>query len=233
MNKKEKNIFTVSIGTLLLIFIFLFTKQSIDIKETKKEFKKTEQVYKDSIDVILSDIDFFIDYIYELEFQKDSIKSLYVQELNKPKIFNVIDTVTITQDSVDIETEFNINFDLTEKLPGTIYNVKGITKFNWDFQNNIPINYQSSINEFEMRLNVATKLEPINFGLRLETQPLSPNIIITDNINNIISEQNYMQKVPTKLGIGFVGGVGYSNQGFTPYLGIGITYSFYDFKHIF
>ena len=51
-------------------------------------------------------------------------------------------------------------------------------------------------------------------------------------MNNVLTEDDYLKKIPTKFGVGLVGGFGFSYQGMTPYVGIGITYSFYDIGNL-
>jgi opacity protein-like surface antigen len=195
---------------------------------------------EDSISVLLTDIDFFISYIEYLEFQKDSLQSLYEEEkLNIKTVTKVqtktiiqIDTIRITQSGYDVDKIYSIPFDITERLDGGIYNITGVSKFKWDFTSNKPISPTTTVTSFEMRLNVRTDLLELREGYEVFTQPLTPNVIITENQNNILTENDYIQKIPSKFGIGVIAGYGFTYKGLSPYAGIGIAYNFYDMKKL-
>ena len=80
---------------------------------------------------------------------------------------------------------------------------------------------------------MVTDLVPFGNEYRIITTPNTPEIRITENVGNVLTEGDYIKRVPTKLGIGLVGGFGFSYQGLTPYGGVGITYSFYDIGRLF
>lgn len=205
--------------------------------------EQREQELQDSIKVMLDDIAVFVDYIEYLEYQLNNIQSLYEKEKNNIKIRTVVetetvervitDTVTIIPSGFNTNSILNIPFKHTERLDGSIYTFSGQTSFKWDFEKNKPIDIFTSIDSFDMRLNVQTRLVQSGDVYKIITQPTTSNIIITDNQNSILTENDYIKRVPTKLGVGLVGGFGFSYQGMTPYAGVGITYSFYDIGNLF
>lgn len=223
---------------LLFLFFILFPTNlySQSLLDNLFRDEEKEKLLSDSINTLLEDIYFFIEYIETLEENQLKLQFLLEEERNNIKIRTVTETVTeivrdtvrLTQNGTDINTLFKIPFSLTQNMKGSIYRIKGSTSFRWDYENNKPIEDYTSIDSFDLRLNVETVLVPIGTTFKIETQPTTPNIIITDNQNNILTERDYIKRVPTKLGIGLVGGFGFSYQGMTPYGGVGITYSFYD-----
>jgi opacity protein-like surface antigen len=46
-------------------------------------------------------------------------------------------------------------------------------------------------------------------------------------VGNVLTTDDYIQKVPSRLGIGLIGGYGFSYQGVTPYAGIGVTFNLF------
>lgn len=225
----------------LLLLLLLFYPSSVygqSFFENIFRDEEKEQLLQDSIKILLDDINFFIEYIESLEEEKQNYKVLYEKEKQNIKIRTVTKTVTetvrdtirISPSGTNINTLFEIPFSLTQNMQGSIYKLNGITYFNWDYEKDKPINFLTEIDSFDLRLNVYTNLKPSGTSFIIETQPLTSNIIISDNQNNILSEDDYIRRVPTKLGIGLVGGFGFSYQGMTPYAGVGLTYSFLDIK---
>lgn len=225
---------------LLLLLLLPSISYSQNIIQNLFRDEVKEKMLEDSISVLLTDIDFFISYIEYLEFQKDSLQSLYEEEkLNIKTVTKVqtktiiqIDTIRITQSGYDVDKVYSIPFDITERLDGGIYNITGLSKFKWNFASNEPISPNTIITSFEMRLNVRTDLLEIREGYEVFTQPLTPNVIITENKNNILTEKDYIQKIPSKFGIGVIAGYGFTYKGLSPYAGIGVAYNFYDMKKL-
>lgn len=226
---------------ILLLSLLLLLPTTVSGQSLFDNFFRDEDREKelqDSITVLLDDISVFIDYIEYLESRIDNITTLYENEKNNVKIRTivktetvekiVVDTITVIPSGFNVNTVLTIPFEHTERMNGSIYTLSGQTSFKWDFDNNKPTNIFTSIDSFDMRLNVTTSLIKNNTYYTIDTQPTTPNIVISDNQNNILTENDYIKRVPTKLGIGLVGGFGFSYQGMTPYAGVGITYSFYD-----
>jgi len=229
---------------LLLFYILFFLPSTLYSQSLFSDLfrdEDREQVLQDSIDVLLDDIYFFIEYIETLEEDQQQLQDLLEKERNNIKVRTVTETVTeivrdtvrLTQSGTNTNTLYNIPFGITQNLQGSIYRVEGVTSFRWDYENNQPIDQYTKIKDFQLRLNTVTTIIPNGNNYLIETQPKTPNIIITDNENNLLTEDNYIRKVPTRFGIGLVGGFGFSYQGLTPYGGIGITYSFYDLNKLF
>lgn len=221
---------------LFILFIFLAIppiSYSQGLFDNIFRDEEREKLLEDSISVMRSDILFAIDLIEYLEFQKDSLQRLYELEKKNIKIRTVTqevtkivkDTVTVTQGGFDVNKIYTIPFDNTERYVGSVFNIKGVTSFKWDFLNNQPLPPTTTINDFQLRLNVRTRLKPIQTGIEVQSIPLSPNIMITDNVDNVIDESNYLKKIPSKISIGIIGGYGFTHQGANPFIGVGVNYS--------
>ena len=86
---------------------------------------------------------------------------------------------------------------------------------------------------YDLNMNIVTDVVRIEENLLLNTFAVTPEINITSHKGNILTEDDFVIKRPARLGVGLVGGVGFSYQGMTPYVGIGVTYSFYDITELF
>lgn len=219
----------------LLLLVMLIPLIGCDSQRVKDLFRdeEREQELEDSISVILEDMEYAIELIQYLEFQKDSLQNLYELEKKNIKVKTVTqevtkivkDTVRITQGGFNIDNIYTIEFDNTERYVGSVFNIKGVTSFKWDFLNNQPLPATTTVDDFQLRLNVRTRLKPISTGIEVQSIPLSPNIMITDNVDNVIDESNYLQKIPSKISIGIIGGYGFTHQGANPFVGLGVNYS--------
>jgi len=202
-----------------------------------------ETQLEDSIRVLYDDILFAIDLIEELETDNQRLQQLYEQELQNIKIETVTeevivtevvrDTIRVTQGGMNTDKVFNITFDIVNYMNGSVYNMKGYTSFRWDFENNEPIETDTFIDDFQLNLNVETSLVPRGDTFIIQTQPTTPQIRISDNVGNVLTEDDYIRRVPSRLGIGLIGGYGFSYQGVTPYAGIGVTFNFYELSELF
>jgi len=145
----------------------------------------------------------------------------------------VRDTIRVTQGGINTDTLFNITFNIIDYMNGSVYNIKGYTSFRWDFENNEPIETDTFIDDFQLNLNVETSLVPRDDTFIIQTQPTTPQIRISNNVGNVLTEDDYIRRVPSRLGFGLIGGYGFSYQGVTPYAGIGVTFNFYELSNLF
>lgn len=229
----------------LLVILFLLPSvtfgQGIFDNVFRDEERETQ--LEDSISVLLSDIYFAIDLIEQLETDNQRLQQLYEQELQNIKVETVTeevivtevvrDTIRVTQGGMNTDKVFNITFDIINYMNGSVYNMKGYTSFRWDFENNEPIETDTFIDDFQLNLNVKTSLVPRGDTFIIQTQPTTPQIRISDNVGNVLTEDDYIRRVPSRLGIGLIGGYGFSYQGVTPYAGIGVTFNFYELSELF
>ena len=205
--------------------------------------EERETQLEDSISVLLDDIYFAIDLIEQLEQDNQRLQELYQQELLNIKVETVTeevvvteivrDTVRLTQGGYDVDRVFQIPFSVTNYLNGSVYTLSGETSFKWDFEDNTPISPTTTFDEFRLNLNVETQLLRDGDNYTIWTQPTTPQIRITDNVGNVLTTDDYIQKVPSRLGIGLIGGYGFSYQGVTPYAGIGVTFNLFELSTLF
>lgn len=229
---------------LLLFLLFLPTStfgQGI-FDNVFRDVERETQL-EDSINVLLDDILFAIELIEQLETDNQRLQQLYEQELQNIKVETVTeevivtevvrDTIRVTQSGMNTDKVFNITFDIINYMNGSVYNMKGYTSFRWDFENNEPIETDTFVDDFQLNLNVETSLVPRGNTFIIQTQPTTPQIRISNNVGNVLTEDDYIRRVPSRLGFGLIGGYGFSYQGVTPYAGIGVTFNFYELSELF
>ena len=211
----------------LLLLVILAPLIGCDSQRVKDLFRdeEREQQLEDSISVILDDIEYAVELIDDLYTMIDSLEQIKRKPIMVEKIVERVDTIRLTQGGFNVDKIYNISLDQTERYVGSVFNIKGVTSFKWDFLNNEPLTATTTINDFQLRLNVRTRLKPVTTGLEVESIPLSPNIMITHNTDNVIDKSNYFKEIPSKISIGIIGGYGFTHQGATPFIGVGINYS--------
>ena len=209
---------------IIILFLPLLNCNSQKVKDLFRD-EEREQQLEDSISVILNDIEYAIDLIDELYTMIDSLEEIKRKPIMVEKVVQRVDTIRLTQGGFNVDKIYNIPLNQTERYVGSVFNIKGVTSFKWDFLNNEPLTATTTINDFQLRLNVRTRLKPVSTGLEVEALPLSPNIMITHNTDNVIDKSNYFKEIPSKISIGIIGGYGFTHQGATPFIGVGINYS--------
>ena len=209
---------------IIILFLPLLNCNSQKVKDLFRD-EEREQQLEDSISVILNDIEYAIDLIDELYTMIDSLEEIKRKPIMVEKVVQRVDTIRLTQGGFNVDKIYNIPLNKTERYVGSVFNIKGVTSFKWDFLNNEPLTTTTTINDFQLRLNVRTRLKPVSTGLEVEALPLSPNIMITHNTDNVIDKSNYFKEIPSKISIGIIGGYGFTHQGVTPFIGVGINYS--------
>ena len=209
---------------IIILFLPLLNCNSQKVKDLFRD-EEREQQLEDSISVILNDIEYAIDLIDELYTMIDSLEEIKRKPIMVERVVERVDTIRLTQGGFNVDKIYNIPLNQTERYVGSVFNIKGVTSFKWDFLNNEPLTTTTTINDFQLRLNVRTRLKPVSTGLEVEALPLSPNIMITHNTDNVIDKSNYFKEIPSKISIGIIGGYGFTYQGATPFIGVGINYS--------
>ena len=125
---------------------------------------------------------------------------------------------------------YEIPFDLIDRKPGSFFKTNGITKFKWDYLTNSPYQTTTELLDSKISLNVETSFSVKNNLLTLEVSSPYQSIEISNVAGNVIDLNKIHKPKPARWGIGLVGGYGITNKGVTPYLGLGITYSFKQLK---
>ena len=222
----------------LLAFGAILLWQAYSLKDKENYIKSQDSVInilEDSVAVFESDLFFAVDLIEAFEQQKDSVESLLIVERKKKRrVVTVVekDTVRVTPDGRNIMDSYDLLFNEVVRFNGGAFRIEGISSFKWDYINNKPYDEQLNIEDFKVNINLTTRLKPIPTGFEIEVLPMAPFVDITGLNNNLLTGKEFIRKVPSKVSFGLHAGYGLTSDGFTPFVGIGVTYNFIDLTEI-
>ena len=222
----------------LLVFGAILLWQAYSLKDREEYIKNQDYVInilEDSVGVIESDLFFAIDLIEEFEQDVDSVEHLLVVERNKKrKVVTVVekDTVKVTPDGRNVLANYDLLFNEVVRFNGGAFRIEGISSFKWDYINNKPYDEKLSIEDFKVNINLTTKLKERPDGYEIEVLPMAPFVDITGLNDNLLTGQEFIKKVPSRVSFGIHAGYGLTSDGFTPFVGVGITYNFIDLTEI-
>lgn len=222
----------------LLAFGAILLWQAYSLKDKENYIKSQDSVInilEDSVAVFESDLFFAVDLIEAFEQQKDSVESLLIVERKKKRrVVTVVekDTVMVTPDGKNIMDSYDFLFNEVVRFNGGAFRIEGISSFKWDYINNKPYDEQLNIEDFKVNINLTTRLKSIPTGFEIEVLPMAPFVDITGLNNNLLTGKEFIRKVPSKVSFGLHAGYGLTSDGFTPFVGVGVTYNFIDLTEI-
>jgi len=222
----------------LLVFGAILLWQAYSLKDKEEYIRNQDYVInilEDSVEVYESDLFFAIDLLEEFEQEVDSVEHLLVVERNKKReVITVVekDTVKVTPDGRNILANYDLLFNEVVRFNGGAFRIEGISSFKWDYINNEPYDEKLSIEDFKVNINLTTRLKERPDGYEIEVLPMAPFVDITGINNNLLTGQEFIKKVPSRVSFGIHAGYGLTSDGFTPFVGVGITYNFIDLTEI-
>tara|TARA_B100001093_G_scaffold30266_2_gene26237 strand:+ start:2853 stop:3578 length:726 start_codon:yes stop_codon:yes gene_type:complete len=222
----------------LLVFGAILLWQAYSLKDKEEYIRNQDYVInilEDSVEVYESDLFFAIDLLESFEQEVDSVEHLLVVERNKKrKVITVVekDTVKVTPDGRNILANYDLLFNEVVRFNGGAFRIEGISSFKWDYINNEPYDEKLSIEDFKVNINLTTRLKERPDGYEIEVLPMAPFVDITGINNNLLTGQEFIKKVPSRVSFGIHAGYGLTSDGFTPFVGVGITYNFIDLTEI-
>lgn len=222
-NNKYKKILKSFMGFIIITSLITFIM--FRLKNTLNEYKGEINYLKDEVVYLNEYIDDLIDYI---ESEPDSIiqdKIIYKTVTNIQVDTLLVETVV---DFYDIEPTRVVDFSITDKGNGFYVQVGGYTKFVW---NTYKADYdvvETKITNKILNLNMSAEYLIVNNNLNLRLTNESPIVNIMYIENEILDLRRVYVPDRNRWGIGITGGFGFVNSGFTPFMGVGITYQFMD-----
>lgn len=222
----------------LLVFGAILLWQAYSLKDKEEYIRNQDYVInilEDSVEVYESDLFFAIDLLESFEQEVDSVEHLLVVERNKKReVITVVekDTVKVTPDGRNILANYDLLFNEVVRFNGGAFRIEGISSFKWDYINNEPYDEKLSIEDFKVNINLTTRLKERPDGYEIEVLPMAPFVDITGINNNLLTGQEFIKKVPSRVSFGIHAGYGLTSDGFTPFVGVGITYNFIDLTEI-
>ena len=238
MNAKKLKFAKLFLLANLFVLGSILLWQAYNIQD-KEKFNKEQDIVintlEDSVAILESDILFAIDLLEDFLQEKDSIQLLLDQQrLVEVEPVQIIekDTVVVTPDGKNVMDSYDLLINEVVKFNGGAFELQAISSFKWDYVNNRPYEENFDIKNFRVNLNVTTKLEPLSAGYEIDVLPLTDFVKITYIGNNKLTGEDFLRRVPSRVSFGLHGGYGFTSQGLTPFVGIGVTYNLIDLTEI-
>ena len=238
MNAKKLKFAKLFLLANLFVLGSILLWQAYNIQD-KEKFNKEQDIVintlEDSVAILESDILFAIDLLEDFLQEKDSIQLLLDQQrLVEVEPVQIIekDTVVVTPDGKNVMDSYDLLINEVVKFNGGAFELQAISSFKWDYVNNRPYEENFDIKNFRVNLNVTTKLEPLSAGYEIDVLPLTDFVKITYMGNNKLTGEDFLRRVPSRVSFGLHGGYGFTSQGLTPFVGIGVTYNLIDLTEI-
>lgn len=238
MNAKKLKFAKLFLLANLFVLGSILLWQAYNIQD-KEKFNKEQDIVintlEDSVAILESDILFAIDLLEGFLQEKDSIQLLLDQQrLVEVEPVQIIekDTVIVTPDGKNVMDSYDLLINEVVKFNGGAFELQAVSSFKWDYVNNRPYEENFDIKNFRVNLNVTTKLEPLSAGYEIDVLPLTEFVKITYIGNNKLTGEDFLRRVPSRVSFGLHGGYGFTSQGLTPFVGIGVTYNLIDLTEI-
>ena len=238
MNAKKLKFAKLFLLANLFVLGSILLWQAYNIQD-KEKFNKEQDIVintlEDSVAILESDILFAIDLLEGFLQEKDSIQLLLDQQrLVEVEPVQIIekDTVVVTPDGKNVMDSYDLLINEVVKFNGGAFELQAVSSFKWGYVNNRPYEENFDIKNFRVNLNVTTKLEPLSAGYEIDVLPLTDFVKITYIGNNKLTGEDFLRRVPSRVSFGLHGGYGFTSQGLTPFVGIGVTYNLIDLTEI-
>lgn len=222
--KLHKTILPISTLILLvsIIILFIWTTKNNNISyiNTINEFKKENVELNEYIDDLIEYIEttpdtIYVDKIIYKSIIKERIDTIFIQE----KI-----------DYYDIDTTLTSNFKVVDKEFDSFIQLNGYVVFRWNLDTKKYELTYSEITDKIVNLNLAANYTIDNSLLDLRLSSRSSDINITYIENQTLDLSRVHTAKRSRWGLGIVGGIGLVNSGFTPFVGVGVTYQFKEIE---
>jgi hypothetical protein len=221
-NKYKKIVKFFSTFVIVASFtIFLIFRLNNILNEYKREILNLNT----EISELNEYVDELIDYIETTPPNIQKTNTIY-----KYNTVEKLDTVFIENkvDFYDIEPIRVVDFSVTDKEEGVYIHLHGYTKFMWNMDTADYDAVQTEITDKIINLNMSVNYSSLNNVLNLRLNNPSPDVNIMFVENGQLDLRRVYVADKSRWGVGITGGVGFVNSGFTPFIGVGISYQFMD-----
>jgi hypothetical protein len=225
MNNINKYTKIVKFILAIVVIISFLLIMSFHMNKVIDEYNSKIKELEFEISYLNEYIDDLIDYI---ENEPDPIienKIVY-----KTLTRTLVDTVLVETviDFYDIEPIRVVDFSITDKGEGFYTQLDGYAKFIWNMHKADYDVVETEITNKMLNLNMSANYLVLNNNLNLKLTTQSPDVNIMYIENEILDLRRVYVPDRNRWGIGITGGFGFVNSGFTPFIGVGITYQFTD-----
>jgi len=214
-----KSILKVILGVSIIILLLFHTNNILTSYELKIS-SLTKEVYE-----LNEYVDELIEYI---ENTPDTI----VVESIVHKIRTVFRTDTVLVQTVidyyDIDSTLIAPFSLVDKQMGAFIQLEGYSLLQWNVSERKYTLIKTTLTDKLINLNLLADYSVTGSDLSLRVSNSSTNVNITFIENQTLDLSRVHIAEKSRWGLGIIGGMGLLNTGFTPFIGVGVSYQFVD-----
>lgn len=211
--------------TVLIIITSLITFVVFRLDNIIDEYKGEINHLKDEVLELNEYIDDLIDYIQNTPEPTTEDRIVY-----KITTHTQVDTILVETviDFYEIEPRRVVEFSITDKSEGFYTQLNGYAEFVWNMHKADYDVVEAEITSKILNLNMSASYLLVNNNLKLSLTNQSPDVNIMYVENELLDLRRVYVPDRNRWGVGITGGIGFVNSGFTPFIGVGITYQFMD-----
>lgn len=207
----------ISVVVLLLFYVNrMFKSYQLEINLLTQEVSELNEYTDDLIEYIESIPDTVV------------VESISYQTRTVLRVDTVLVETVI--DYYDIDSTITSPFSVVDKQVGAFIKLEGYSVFEWNIPKRKYILVETTLTDKLINLNLLADylVTGSNLDLRITNSSTQVNITYIENQTLDLSRVHTAKR--SRWGLGIVGGIGLVNSGFTPFVGIGVTYQFKEIE---
>lgn len=207
----------ISVVVLLLFYVNrMFKSYQLEINLLTQEVSELNQYADDLIEYIESIPDTVV--VESISYQTRTVLR--------------VDTVLVERviDYYDIDSTITAPFSVVDKQVGAFIKLEGYSVFEWNIPKRKYILVETTLTDKLINLNLLADYLVTGSDLDLRITNSSTQVNITYIENQTLDLSRVHTAKRSRWGLGIVGGIGLVNSGFTPFVGVGVTYQFKEIE---
>jgi hypothetical protein len=188
----------------------MFKSYQLEINLLTQEVSELNQYADDLIEYIESIPDTVV------------VKSISYQTRTILKVDTVL--VETVVDYYDIDSTITAPFSVVDKQVGAFIKLDGYSVFEWNIPKRKYMLVETTLTDKLINLNLLADYLVTGSDLDLRITNPSTQVNITYIENQTLDLSRVHTAKRSRWGLGIVGGIGLVNNGFTPFVGVGVTY---------
>lgn len=207
----------ISVVVLLLFYVNrMFKSYQLEINLLTQEVSELNQYADDLIEYIESIPDTVV------------VESISYQTRTVLRVDTVL--VETVVDYYDIDSTITAPFSVVDKQVGAFIKLEGYSVFEWNIPKRKYILVETTLTDKLINLNLLADYLVTGSDLDLRITNSSTQVNITYIENQTLDLSRVHTAKRSRWGLGIVGGIGLVNSGFTPFVGVGVTYQFKEIE---
>lgn len=214
-----KNILRVVVSVSVIVLLLFYGNNIFNSYQLKIN-SLTQEVYE------------LNNYIHDLvEYIENTPDTVIVESISyQTRTVLRVDTVLVEKvvDYYSVDSTLTAPFSLVDKKMGTFVKLEGYSIFEWNMAKRKYVLTETILTNKLINLNLSVNylVTRSNLDLLISSSSTEVSIMHIENRSLDLSRVYIAEK--SRWGLGVVGGVGLLNTGFTPFIGVGVTYQFMD-----